>query len=502
MAPSRKRLKLNRWQRLLTFALSALLVVFAPIHVNATPTQDMQRLDGYVEQAIAATQHNNLQQASVDFNHYKSDWFDVEDGVKETSRRAYKEIEDAMAEVKFNFSIETPDKTAVLQSLNQLHTLNQKFIAGELIDVSQDNPKNTHQTTISTLIEQLNQANRSIQQQDIAAALSDVQAVQNDWLTVEGIVATRSKQDYVNIENNLANASGFLKIAPPNVSASQKAIATLTQLLQPYAEEPAHYTLFDAALILLREGMEALLILTTLLAFLNKSGNSDKQHWLWIGTGAGILASIAVAIVIQTVFSNLTAGGANREVLEGATGLLAAVMLFYVSYWLHSKASISAWQTYIKQQATSAVANGSVFSLSLLAFLAVFREGGETVLFYIGIAPSISPVSLFGGLALATVLLVAIAFIILKIGVKIPLKPFFLISSLLIYYLGFRFVGSGIHALQVAGLLPANPATFLPAWDGLGLYPTWETTLPQLVLLVVTAVVIVYTHLQTRSKFA
>lgn len=132
---------------------------------------------------------------------------------------------------------------------------------------------------------------------------------------------------------------------------------------------------------------------------------------------------------------------------------------------------------------SSALAKNSVFSLALLAFLAVFREGTETVLFYIGMAPSISTTSLLGGLGLGTVGLVAIAALMLVFGLKIPLRPFFLITSVLIYYLGFKFVGSGIHALQVSGILPSNTAQFLPSWEALGLYPTWETTLPQLLIL-------------------
>ena len=124
-----------------------------------------------------------------------------------------------------------------------------------------------------------------------------------------------------------------------------------------------------------------------------------------------------------------------------------------------------------------------MLSLALLALLAVFREGAETAVFYLGIAPSIAASDLALGLGLGVLTLVAIGAATMLIGLRIPLRPFFLASSVLIYYLGFKFVGMGLHALQVSGVLPATPAP-LPGSDFLGVYPTWETALPQLLLLI------------------
>ncbi|GAC1465903.1 MAG: hypothetical protein NVSMB70_11670 [Chamaesiphon sp.] len=151
---------------------------------------------------------------------------------------------------------------------------------------------------------------------------------------------------------------------------------------------------------------------------------------------------------------------------------------------------------------TTALATNSIFSLALLAFLAVYREGAETVLFYIGIAPSISQTDLLLGLGLGLLVLAGCAALMFGLGLRIPLKPFFLVTSLLIYYLGFKFVGTGIHSLQVAGILPASPANFLPSWEGLGLYPTWETTLVQLAIFIVAVAVVWRTRLPSTSTKA
>lgn len=496
------KFKLGRWQWLFALFLSAMLfVVGLPTYASTTPQQDVQRIDTYIEQALTKAESKDLQKAGSAFKKFKDDWFDIEDGVKKTSRQAYKDIEEAMGEVKFALSNQPPNQAQLVEALKGLHATNQKFISGgfSTSGALPSSKSGLGKVTTSSLMERLDRAEAALDKNQAATAAKEIKDFQTDWLEIEGVVATKSKQAYVNIENNMAKAYGLVKANPVDVKGAKSAIAQLKQDLQPYVNNPLRYSLFDAALILLREGMEALLVLVALLAFLNKSGNVDKSRWLWLGAGAGILSSIAAALILQLVFSDISAG-ANREMIEGLVGLFAAAMLFYVSYWLHSKSSLGAWQGYISKQMTSALATNSVWSLALLAFLAVFREGAETVLFYIGIAPSISTTDLLGGLGLGTVILVAIAALMLGLGLKIPLKPFFLVTSLLIYYLGFKFVGSGIHALQVAGILPADTAEFLPSWETLGLYPTWETTLPQLAILAVAIAVVLKSRSATRSS--
>jgi high-affinity iron transporter len=239
-------------------------------------------------------------------------------------------------------------------------------------------------------------------------------------------------------------------------------------------------------------------VIGALTAFLRRSGNADKQHWIWGGAGIGVVLSIGLALVLQQAFERAGAG-LGSELVEGSVGLIAAAMLFYVSYWLHSKARLGAWQAYIRHKSTAAVARGSMLSLGVVALLAVFREGAETAVFYLGIAPSISPSDLVLGLGLGVASLAAIGAALLLIGLRLPLRPFFLASSALIYYLGFKFVGTGLHALQVAGVLRATPGP-LPSSDALGVYPTWETALTQLLVLAAAAVVLWLTTRQPAER--
>src|SRR5262249_4889342 len=155
----------------------------------------------------------------------------------------------------------------------------------------------------------------------------------------------------------------------------------------------------------------------------------------------------------------------------------------YVSYWLHNKASAYGWQRYLTQRTDEVLQGGRLFGLATLAFLAIFREGAETALFYLGMVGNISTSDLliglgigFGGLAILGVLMTVA-------GLRIPMRPFFAAASVLVFYLCFKFVGTGIHGLQVAGIVPAPSASYLPAIDALGMYSTWPTTIAQLLLL-------------------
>ena len=326
---------------------------------------------------------------------------------------------------------------------------------------------------------------------DFATAAAEIDAFRKVWPDVEGVVAAKDGAIYKRAEDLQAQAVAHLK-----AQQQDAAITTITQLkndLQPFASAALTYGVFDATSILLREGLEALLIIAALLAFLQKSGNENKRRWIWLGATVGIGASILTAVAIQVLFSSFVTG-ANRELVEGMTGLVAAVLLFYVSYWLHSKSLMGGWQRYLKDRTNAALATGSLFSLASLSFLSVFREGAETALFYIGMAPSIALRDLLLGISIGIVLLAVVGIVVIGLGMRIPLKPFFQVTSVLIWYLGFKFIGAGVRALQIARVVPETTSPYLPSSDFLGLYPTWETTLPQLALILVAVAVLMWLH--------
>jgi high-affinity iron transporter len=243
-----------------------------------------------------------------------------------------------------------------------------------------------------------------------------------------------------------------------------------------------HYTVLDAAGLLLREGLEALLVVVALLTILQKRQASDQTVWIWGGAATGVLASVATALAIQSFWQSFLTE-ANQEALQGAVSLVAAGMLLYVSFWLHSQSAAGSWQHYLRETAVKNLDQKELFSLGILACLAIYREGAETILLYLGMAQSITQSDLWLGLGLGVGLLSVVAWLMLGLGLRIPLRPFFWGTSLIIYGLSFKFIGNGIHDLQEAGIILIHSDPMLIRSRFLGLYPTWETTVSQLLLL-------------------
>ncbi len=466
--------------------LLAGLAGIAPAQAQELPLADQVRgLIKHAEEGIDASNHNRPELMRGEYAEIDAIWSSFEDQVRTQDAAGYAGIEAALDAIKRAVNAQPPNPAAVKAAYQQL-----EHESAEVADrLSSATPAtaatSTSAASLPDALNQLTAADAAFTRGDARAAAEQVANFIRAWPAIEGAVATKSRAAYAVIEREIGNARAGLDAQPPNLAAAQSAVARIRTALAPLAAEQT-YTAFDAGAIILREGLEALLVIVALLAFLRKSGNADKRGWIWAGGALGIGASIITAFVLQRVFSDISAGQ-NRELIEGATGLIAAALLFYVSYWLHSKASLHGWQKYINTRTSQALARGNMAGLALLAFLAVFREGAETTVFYLGMAPAIAPRDLLLGIGVGVAILILAAVLMLVLGVKLPLRPFFRIAGLLVYYLGFKFVGTGLHSLQVVGVIPSTPiAGWLssPIFEFFGIYPTWQTLLPQLALLI------------------
>lgn len=479
-----------------SFSLVLILFMFISsvgLAKAATPEEAMSRINQQIEVGLSAARSGDTAAAQKAYKTYDDLWFEVEESVRAKSKTAYRAIERHMQEVEFSFAQQPLDNKALVSAFEALSKTNQDFVKGLIIEAPTDNAASSTAPSIAVLLEQLQVARTRLASADYAGAAQEAKQFQATWLDVEGQVKTRSASDYTQTENDMALAYSLLS---QNSADAKAVLDRMYSRLEPY-KNAGGYGIFDATAILLREGLEALLVVVALLTFLKKSGNADKQTWVWGGAAVGFVASLSLAVLIQFLFSSIV-NSSNRELIEGTTGLVAAVMLFYVSYWMHSKASAGAWQNYIKQKSTQALAKGSLWGLAILSFLAIFREGAETALFYLGIASSISLSDLLIGLLIGTVALIGLGLLLLVVGVRIPMGPFFTIASLLVFFLCFKFVGMGIHALQVAGILSSSSADYLVANDFLGIFPTWETTTMQLIILAAAAGFVVYERVKNR----
>jgi high-affinity iron transporter len=250
--------------------------------------------------------------------------------------------------------------------------------------------------------------------------------------------------------------------------------------------ESALGVFLGSLLIILREGFEAIIIVGAIIAYLVKSGNKKSVTPVYWGSLAALGFSVLMAWILNLVTS--TASGRNQEIIEGATMLLAVGVLFYVSNWMVSKAEAEAWVGYIEGKVESSITRGSVFSLAFAAFLAVFREGAETILFYQALLAGNQNYTnmIWLGFGIGSAALVVIYILIRLLSLRLPLKPFFLGTSILLFAMSVAFTGSGIKELQEGNVVPVTMLPFSFTVDILGIYPTLQTLIPQAVLLIVT----------------
>ena len=258
----------------------------------------------------------------------------------------------------------------------------------------------------------------------------------------------------------------------------QQQIETADALLQTASGKlgsttlSAGTTFASALLILLREGLEAILVIAALAAFLIKTDRRDGLRWLVLG----VLAALLLGGLTWRASSYLEIGGAGRELAEGLAALFAAAMLFYAGFWLHSKTGAAQWQAFIHGSVQKALSQGALWGLSSLAFIAVYREIFESVLFYQALWLQTDPAgqnAIFGGLVVALAALLVLAWLILKYSTRLPLRQFFSVTAWFMFVLAVVFAGKGVAALQEAGHLPVDHIAF-PRIDLLGIYPTLE----------------------------
>lgn len=242
----------------------------------------------------------------------------------------------------------------------------------------------------------------------------------------------------------------------------------------------------SALLILLREGLEAILVLAAIIAFVHKTGRRDALPYIHLGWMAAVVLG-AVTWVVSSYL--LTISGANRELTEGITALIAAAMLLYVGYWLHSKSYAQAWNAFIHEQIHTALGKGTLWAMAGVAFLAVYRELFEIVLFYQTLWVQVGSEGqhyVLGGMLAAALLLALVAWAILKYSVRLPIGPFFAVTAALLALLAVVFAGNGVAALQEAGVVDADTVAFVSI-PLLGIHPTLQGLLAQGLALLLTA---------------
>lgn len=239
-------------------------------------------------------------------------------------------------------------------------------------------------------------------------------------------------------------------------------------------------------LIVLREGLEALLVIAALAAILLRAGEGQRCIALAWGTGLALLASIFTAWLFETVFANFD------DLTEAVVMLLVAMLLFHVSLWLWRARNLQVWRDHLQQQVQAALAADSSFMLGLIAFLAVFREGAETILFLNALIDDVpaGEAAVLIGLGAAALALCAVYVAMTQFALRLPWRPVFAFTSIFLFVLGLRFVGVALAEFQLIGWLPSD-RVMLPSWlILLGVNPSLQALGLQLALITGAAVMV------------
>ncbi|MFJ7679864.1 FTR1 family protein [Peribacillus sp. NPDC097264] len=468
-------------------ALSSALVQYDTAENPVDKTDYKDRLEALlplIDDLDATISEEDFSKAKSQYQNLLNQWNNAELVVREESVASYGKMETYMAFVRIAITQDPPDPEKARTNLDELKGLIQGFLEGKV-------EKEDQQTyTLSDVTDLLQSSVKDMEGNDINSAIDQLNEVLMIWPNVEGEVSTRDSKLYSDMETKVPTAISLLQSKKIQAKEAKEIVSDLHARLLPLIDDTS-YTTWDAALILLREGLEALLIVATLLSFLKKIGQADKQKWIWSGVGAGLAASAILAVIINIVFSQITAAS-SREYIEGITGIIAVLMMLTIGMWLHSKSNIHAWNRYIGKQMDHAIATGSILSFALISFLSIFREGAETIIFYAGMAPYMELKQLLTGILIACLILMVIGFVMLRYSVKLPMTVFFKVATIFIYALAFKILGVSIHALQVSQVIKTHTLHTFPFIEWIGLYPTVETIVPQMVLLLLIIVAAIW----------
>ncbi|WP_046970854.1 FTR1 family protein [Dyella japonica] len=255
-------------------------------------------------------------------------------------------------------------------------------------------------------------------------------------------------------------------------------------------------TFIGALTILVREGLEALLVVVALLAFLRKADRHDATRYVHAGWILALLAGAATWAVASYAIS---ISGASRELTEGLSSLFAAGVLLAVGLWMHQKSIGGRWQSYLKAKMATALDRKSAWFVFGLTFISVYREVFETILFYTALWNEGQGQWLLAGIVVGSIILGLIAWILLRTSQRLPLGLFFSLSSLVIALLAIVLTGNGVAALQEAGWTAVTVAP-VPSIDVLGVYPTWQSLLAQLAVALMLALGFAYNRWRASAS--
>lgn len=455
-------------------AISRALLAFDkeqnPVDESAAKDKLEKRLTPLIKQLKSATAKQDIESVKLAYKQVNSGWTANESIVRSTSSAHYNRIETSLALLRAAIELEPVDYQIIEVNSQSLKQAIQDF----LTDTELESATGTNLASLKDGLQLLERAKEAFAKGQTSQAKEAMQSFIELWPSIEGEVSTRNYKLYTRVEQE----TPVIMVKGQDPTYQTKLESLIDELKQ--INKASQYSYWDVTLIVLREGLEAMLIVLALVASLKSLKAKRPLAYVYAGTGTGLLASIALALALTALLPTIFSGVA-RELIEAVTGFFAVVTLTLVGIWLHRSSSLASWQAYVDRQLAAYQRTGRLWTLFGVSFLAVFREGAETILFLVGILPKISFWEMLLGISLATLILALVWLVLKYLANRLSLPWLFKILTIGIYVLAFKILGVSIHTLIVTQYLPANPIVWgnLRAIEWLGFYPTWWTVASQ-----------------------
>lgn len=350
------------------------------------------------------------------------------------------------------------------------------------------NPLQIAQDTLALIEPQVAQKNyEQAYNLAVSAYLDGFELIENNLVAVDAELKVSIERKMLGLRQNIKQFAS-VEVVRAEIADIQQQLLEAKQLLESGDLASGNVFLL-ALLILLREGLEALLVVAAIYTVAVKTEQPRLKRSVHYGWGAALALGLVTWIVASFV---ITISGASREMTEGYTALIAAGILFYMGFWMHSKTSAIQWQRFINAKVSKSLKSGAYFGLGAVVFLAVYREVFETILFYQSLwlqGGAAHQGSFVSGILVALVALAVLGVALFKYAVKLPLKAFFGSTAMLMIVLAVVMVGKGVTALQEAGIIAINHIA-IPTISWLGIFPSIQSISAQLLIVVIASVLL------------
>ncbi len=438
--------------------------------------QAVDAKDAPMKKAIKDKNHSELQSLNNDLN---SIWTSNETVIRNYDDGKYGQIEVNLMQLRVAIQKEPLDtdkvKSAWSTFKNSIDTVDQK-----------QSDSDSDKYKVTQLNEELDKAIAGINDNDLDKADASLSQFVKIWPYVEGKIQTKNSSLYTKIEDKIPYYQSILDQS--NKDRVKKGLQELNSEIKDTVGQ-GEYSFVDVMIIFLREGIEVLLIIMTLTTMTRKVKDVKGTSSVVGGALLGLILSIGLGITfIYTIGNN----GVVREGMEAILGIVAVVLMYVVGIWMHRRSNAQRWNEMIQSMYNNAMSNGNLILLGTIGLISVLREGVEVIIFYMGMIGSITTKDFILGIGLAIIILIIFAFAFRFIVKLIPVRFIFRVLSILIFVMTFKMLGVSIQKLQLLGYMPQHSIEGLPTLSWIGFYPSVETIIAQVILIILILGFVLY----------